>query len=72
MGGQHHTEPWSNGDQIWLTCVQDGAKWKMSLRRPKPPIKGGSGSEEEEENGNYFENIKHTSFTYIFIWVRKL
>ena len=23
-------------------------------------------------NGNYFENIQHTSFTYIFIWVRKL
>ena len=52
MGGQHHTEPWSNGDQIWLTCVQDGAKWKMSLRRPKPPIKGGSAPEEEEEDCN--------------------
>ena len=26
----------------------------------------------ESENGNYFENIQHTSFTYIFIWVRKI
>jgi len=25
-----------------------------------------------KEIGNYFENIQHTSFTYIFIWVRKL
>ena len=24
------------------------------------------------ENGNYFENIQHNSFTYIFTWVRKL
>ena len=23
-------------------------------------------------NGNYSENIQHTSFTYIFVWVRKL
>ena len=27
---------------------------------------------EKSENGNYFENIQHTSFTYIFILVRKL
>jgi len=26
----------------WLTCVQDRAKWKDVLRRPKPAIKGGS------------------------------
>jgi len=26
---------------------------KMSLRRPKPPIKGDSGPEEEEELRNY-------------------
>ena len=26
----------------------------------------------ESENVNYFENIQHFSFTYIFIWVRKL
>jgi len=25
----------------------------------------------ESENRNYFENMKQTSFTYIFIWVRK-
>ena len=25
----------------------------------------------ESEDGNYFENIQHFSFTYIFIWVRK-
>jgi len=33
----------------WLTYVQERAKWKMSLRRSKPPIKGGSAPEEEEE-----------------------
>jgi len=32
----------------WLTCVQSG---RMSLRRPKPPIKGGSAPEEEEGAG---------------------
>jgi hypothetical protein len=26
----------------------------------------------KKENGNYFENIQHFSFTYIFIWIRKL
>jgi len=26
----------------------------------------------ESEKGNYFENIQHTIFSYIFIWVRKL
>jgi len=26
----------------------------------------------ESENGNYFVNIQHFSFTYIFIWARKL
>ena len=26
----------------------------------------------ESENGNYFENMQHFNFTYIFIWVRKL
>ena len=26
----------------------------------------------KSENRNYFENIQHFNFTYIFIWVRKL
>jgi hypothetical protein len=26
----------------------------------------------ESKNGNYFENIQHFSFAYIFIWIRKL
>jgi hypothetical protein len=25
-----------------------------------------------KEKGNYFENIKHFSFAYVFVWVRKL
>jgi len=26
----------------------------------------------ESEKGNYFENIQHFSYAYIFIWVRKM
>ena len=33
----------------WITCVQVEQSGRMSLRRPKPPIKGGSAPEEEEE-----------------------
>jgi len=47
MGGQHHTGPWSNEDRKLVNlCPGSG---RMSLRRPKPPIKGGSAPEEEEE-----------------------
>jgi len=44
MGGQHHAGPWSNEDKklINLCPEQSG---RMSLRRPKPPIKGGSAVE---------------------------
>ena len=34
MGG-HHKGPWSNEDQIWLTCVQDRAKWKDVVQKAK-------------------------------------
>jgi len=27
---------------------------------------------QESENGNHFEIIQHSSFAYIFIWVREL
>jgi len=33
----------------WITCVQDRASGKSSLRRPKLPIGGSSAPEEEEE-----------------------
>jgi hypothetical protein len=33
----------------WLICVQVDQSGRISLRRPKPPIKGGSAPEEEEE-----------------------
>jgi hypothetical protein len=33
----------------WLTCVQVREKLRMSLRRPNPPIKGGSAPEEKEK-----------------------
>jgi len=35
----------------------------MSLRRPKPPIKGGSSPEEEEENFNVIFNV---NFNIVF------
>ena len=33
----------------WITCVRDRAKW-MSLGRPKPPTKGVSVPDGEEED----------------------
>ena len=49
MGGRHHTGPWSNEDQK-LVNLSPGQS--VSLRRPKPPIKGDSAPEEEEELTN--------------------
>jgi len=38
---------------------------RMSLRRPKPPIKGGSAPEEEEEEEEYNSSI--SPFTIIIV-----
>ena len=46
----------------WLTVSRIEQSGRMSLRRPKPPIKGGSASEEEEEDTNNFGN------SYISLW----
>ena len=35
MGEKHHTGRWSNEDQIWLTCIQDRAKWKDVVGKDK-------------------------------------
>jgi hypothetical protein len=33
----------------WITCVQDRAKWEDVVGKPKPPTKGGSVPDEEED-----------------------